>query len=201
MKFLIPWVACLASIIAAAVLFSQKQQLSAELAAASAAQAQLAEAQAELAELKKGAENDSGASKGGGDELHRLRNEVRQLRSQSGAAAERAAAAAAAAPALAPEVVLSADAQKLKQEIEELKEQRREVQVDLCSQNMITLEHAINYWAGAFNKKPGDNVLPQNVTPYLKNQEFPLCPSGGNYTLRPLGTPPKCSIHGALVAR
>lgn len=199
MKFLIPWVGFALSLVAAAILYSQKRQAGEELALGRAAVAELAELRAEVEELKKGAgdEGEIARLRAENAELHRLRNEIRTLRGRTGGAAAVAAATSAPAP------VISAveESPRLKQEIEELKAERDKIQGDVCGQHLSGIQAAIQQWASENNKRAGENVLMQYLTPYIKDEGIMLCPGGGTYTIRPYGMPPQCSIPAHVIGR
>lgn len=198
MKFLVPWLAFAVCLVAAALLLKERSRLWEQLAAAQAAleqsQAQAddptnrAEGSSELARLR--TENA---------ELHRLRNEVRTLKSlNSGSAGSRGVVQAALGGQpeanSAENFNLVEENAKLKTELEDLKVDKNRIQAEACAQNLFMIQNAISQWALENSKRPGENVLPQNIAPYLKAQAFPICPAGGTYSTRPLGMPPTCSI-------
>jgi hypothetical protein len=67
-----------------------------------------------------------------------------------------------------------------------------------CLNNLRMLDAAKEQWAMDGEKQTGTAVATNNVTPFLKAGQIPLCPQGGAYTLGPVGTPPRCAIHGSL---
>jgi hypothetical protein len=38
-----------------------------------------------------------------------------------------------------------------------------------------------------------------DLLPYLANMVFPVCPSGGTYTINAVGVPPTCSVPGHVL--
>jgi hypothetical protein len=71
----------------------------------------------------------------------------------------------------------------------------REVsQRNACINNLRRIEAAKNEWALENNKTNGDTPTKKDLLPYLRR--WPVCPSGGTYTINPLGEAPTCSIAG-----
>ncbi len=203
MKFIVPWLAFALCLVGSAFLYKEKRRLSAELAAVSGVQS-------ESEQLN--SEGGTGGGEGDGSkeveklradnaELHRLRNEVRALKAQNaGGAGVRAAVQSAFGGQpeanAADNFTLVEENAKLKTELEDLKAEKNRMQAEACGEKLFMLQTAIQQWALENNKRPGENVLPQNIIPYLRGQMFPLCPSGGTYSTRPYGTPPTCSFPG-----
>lgn len=68
---------------------------------------------------------------------------------------------------------------------------------DRCRENLREIETAKEMWALEEDKSPGDVPAAEELR-YL--EEFPRCPAGGTYSIRPLGEDPACSVHGTLGA-
>jgi chromosome segregation ATPase len=65
-----------------------------------------------------------------------------------------------------------------------------------CINNLRQIDAAKNEWA-LENNKPANTVpTAQDLLPYLSNNIFPVCPSGGTYTIGTVGEVPACSIPG-----
>ena len=71
-----------------------------------------------------------------------------------------------------------------------------EVERNACINNLRQIYAAKQEWALINNKTDGDIPTEQDLLPYLKDQTFPVCPSGGTYTIGAVDEPPSCSIHG-----
>lgn len=203
MKLWVPWLAFVACFVASAFLFQEKRRLSEELNVARTEQGELDQLKVQTDDAASAAEgpNELARLRTENAELHRLRNEVRTLKSQN-SGSTRVQAVVQAALGGQPEVnavehfnVVEENA-KLKTELEDLKADKNRIQAETCAQNLFMIQTAINQWALENRKSPGENVLPQNIIPYLKAQIFPLCPSSGTYSTRPYGTPPTCSFSG-----
>jgi serine/threonine protein kinase len=70
----------------------------------------------------------------------------------------------------------------------------------LCIGNLRQLDAAKNMWALENKKQKGDLPTIADLLPYLgRNQQFPVCPDGGNYIINPIGEAPTCSIPGHVI--
>jgi hypothetical protein len=63
-----------------------------------------------------------------------------------------------------------------------------------CINNLRQIEAAKNQWALEHNKQATDTPTESDLTPYLKNHQFPQCPAGGVYTIGQDSDTPTCSI-------
>jgi hypothetical protein len=71
-----------------------------------------------------------------------------------------------------------------------------------CINNLRQIEGAENEWALENGKTNGAIVTVTDFSPYIQlgpHGEFPSCPRGGTYILRPIGENPICSYHGDLI--
>ncbi len=72
---------------------------------------------------------------------------------------------------------------------------RRISQARACQENLTKIDGAKEQWALEENKNEGDAAPTLQYfvdNGYLKKE--PICPSGGDYTVNPIGTDPTCSI-------
>ncbi len=69
----------------------------------------------------------------------------------------------------------------------------------LCIGNLRRIQTAKEQWALANHKPNGATVTEAELAPYLRGASFPKCPSGGTYTLNPVGAAPVCSIPGHVL--
>jgi hypothetical protein len=52
-------------------------------------------------------------------------------------------------------------------------------------------------WALENKKQKGNVPTMADLLPYLgRNQQFPVCPDGGTYSINPVGELPTCSVPG-----
>jgi hypothetical protein len=69
-------------------------------------------------------------------------------------------------------------------------------QRETCLRNLGRIETAKKLWALENNKADGEEVDREALKSYLRSGDLPECPSGGIYTINPIGTLPACSIPG-----
>jgi hypothetical protein len=65
-----------------------------------------------------------------------------------------------------------------------------------CINNLREIDAAKQQWALDKNKKADAIPTAQDLLPYFKDGVFPVCPSGGIYTLNAVGYLPSCSVPG-----
>ena len=72
-------------------------------------------------------------------------------------------------------------------------------QLNACINNLRQIDAAKQQWA-LENDKPA-NAIPtaQDLLPYLQGGIFPVCPSGGTYTINAVAVPPTCSVPGHVL--
>ncbi len=70
---------------------------------------------------------------------------------------------------------------------------RTTAQKNACINNLRQIDGAKEQWALENKKVTGDSVADGDVTPYLKGNVMPSCPSSGAYTANAVGTSPACS--------
>jgi chromosome segregation ATPase len=72
-------------------------------------------------------------------------------------------------------------------------------QLNACINNLRQIDAAKQQWA-LENDKAADAIPPaQDLLPYFRGGTFPVCPSGGAYTINAVGVPPTCSILGHVL--
>lgn len=71
---------------------------------------------------------------------------------------------------------------------------REAAQRNACINNLRRIDAAKREWALENNKNNGDIPTKEDLGPYLRR--WPVCPSGGTYSINPIGEPPTCSIPG-----
>ena len=72
-------------------------------------------------------------------------------------------------------------------------------QLNTCINNLRQIDAAKQQWA-LENDKTADAVpSAQDLLPYFSNLVFPVCPSGGTYTINAVGVPPTCSVPGHVL--
>ena len=69
---------------------------------------------------------------------------------------------------------------------------RETAQRNACINNLRQIDGATEQWALEKRKDVGTTVTEADVTPYIRDG-FPICPTGGRYTIGPVGKPPTCT--------
>jgi general secretion pathway protein G len=69
-----------------------------------------------------------------------------------------------------------------------------------CINNLRQIADAKQQWALENKKADTDTPTKTDLLPFLKNQQFPVCPGKGDYTINPFSTPPQCSLPGHSLA-
>lgn len=68
-----------------------------------------------------------------------------------------------------------------------------------CISNLREIDAAKQKWALENNKTDEDVPTMQDLLPYLPGRLFPVCPSGGTYSINAVGLPPTCTIPGHAI--
>jgi prepilin-type N-terminal cleavage/methylation domain-containing protein len=66
-----------------------------------------------------------------------------------------------------------------------------------CLMNVESIDQAKQLWMLENHKGDNDVATEDDLKGLLKNNTFPICPSGGTYTINAISTPATCSVHGA----
>jgi septal ring factor EnvC (AmiA/AmiB activator) len=97
----------------------------------------------------------------------------------------------------------SASAQQQQEQLQQLAAAQQQAADDSeknqCINNLRQIDIAKQQWALENNKS--DDAIPtmQDLLTYFPNNVFPVCPSGGTYTINAVGNPPTCSIPGHVL--
>lgn len=67
----------------------------------------------------------------------------------------------------------------------------------VCIGNLRQIDGAKNMWFLENHKQNGDVPTKEDLLPYVRS--WPVCPSGGTYTINAIGTLPTCSIPGHAI--
>ncbi len=206
----LPWICVVGLLAGLGWVYSASQKKDAALAALreenQQLQAQRAE-QEEAANVRAQAENDELIRlRRDHEELLRLRNEARQLRAdreqlgtqvraaqaQALGAQEQIQAMRASAAQPVPPAPGAAGAAPPTPE---------QNQAMLCINNLRMIHAIKQQWAQQHQKASGSLLTAADIAPQFPNKAVPACPSGGVYTLNPVGIPPVCNIPGHSLPR
>ena len=78
-------------------------------------------------------------------------------------------------------------------------EARAAAERDACINNLRQIEAAKQQWAVDNNQPITAVPTKQDLRPYFPDGIFPVCPSGGAYTIGAVNVPPTCSIPGHVL--
>ena len=208
------WLCIVALVISELLLFSANQQKSAAQADARDARQQIEQLQAELNKSKNSSVESQNSEiarlRSEHQDLVRLRNEVRQLTETNQQLAQQLKAAhvivqqqqdalqAWQEDAVAEQQAQHAAALAAQQQAQQ-QAQTEAAQRNACINNLRQIDAAKQQWALVNNKT--DEAIPTalDLLPYLKGGVFPVCPSGGTYTINAVGLPPTCSVPGHVL--
>ena len=73
---------------------------------------------------------------------------------------------------------------------------RTTAQKNACISNLRQIDGAKQQWALENKKTDTDTPAREDLKPFLKNKQFPVCPAGGTYTINPVSNRPECSQAG-----
>ena len=73
---------------------------------------------------------------------------------------------------------------------------RGTTQQNVCVNNLRQIDAAKQQWALELKKTGADTLSRADVSAYLRNQQFPVCPAGGAYTINAVSQRPQCSHAG-----
>ncbi len=208
MKSWVVWLLVVAFLASVGFLFLANRQKVAALDSARESKQQAADLQAQLDQLKNSIaaaqSEELSRLRADNQDLPRLRNQVTQLQ-----AANVKFQAANQKLTQQLQAVLTA-AQQQQAQLEQVaaeKQQARaaaqaseaESERETCINNLRQIDAAKNEWALENNKAAGAIPTEQDLLPYIVNGIFPVCPSGGVYTIGALGVDPTCSIPGHAI--
>lgn len=199
---------CLALLIVSEVfLFSANRQKSAAIAQLHEAQQQLADLQSQLMQATNAAaaaaDSELARLRANNQDIPRLRNQILQLQAENGKLSQELGATRSAAEQQQSQLQemeaeneqAAADQQAQTQAVERIAAQQR----NQCIANLRLIYAAKEAWALEKNKADTDTPTEQDLLPYIKTGIFPVCPSGGTYTIGTVGQPPTCSIPGHVL--
>jgi len=204
MKNGILWLLIAAFLASVIFLFLANSQKNAALVSLNESKQQAADLQAQLDQVKSSNADSQNAQisqlRADNQDLPRLRNQVTQLQAANQKLTEQLQTVLATA---------RQEQDQLQQLVTERQKARSTVQaaVDVvtadarnaCINNLRQIDAAKNQWA-LENGKTADAIpTAQDLLPYFKDQTFPVCPSGGTYTIGAMTVVPTCSISGHAI--
>ncbi len=193
--------ACLALMLVAEILlFRATHARDAALSDLRDAQQQLRQAQAELEDLK-----NAGAGKQSA-EISSLRKQNEILTGKVSALQKNVERLQLESQQAAQHLTTARTALQVQQEhLQQLQtEQQRAAlaaNANTCINQLRQIDAAKVQWALDKSKTTADVPSITDLLPYLKDQTFPVCPDGGNYSINSAGELPTCSISGHVLTQ
>jgi methyl-accepting chemotaxis protein len=184
-------------------LFSANQQKSHALAAARAAQQDAAQARADLDQLKTADAAQTLENTKLRSDNQSLSKKITQLQNDNGRLQK-------SNQQLSQQLdATSASAQQQQEQLQQIAAENQRVSatgqaLDVeaaydCINHLRQIDAAKQQWALENNKTADAIPTEQDLLPYLKDGVFPVCPSGGTYTIGAVGVPPTCSVPGHVL--
>lgn len=201
-KNLFPGICLVLLIISEVFLFSANRQKSAAVAQWHEAQQQAADLQSQLSQATNSATSDAASElarlRADIQDIPRLRHQIEQLQAQNTKLARQLDGTRATAQQQQQQLEemeaeneqAAADQQAQDQAVERIATQQR----NECIANLRLIYAAKQAWALEKNKTDADTPTEQDLLPYIKGGVFPVCPSGGVYTIGSVSQVPTCSI-------
>jgi competence protein ComGC len=67
-------------------------------------------------------------------------------------------------------------------------------EANACINNLRQIDAAKTQWALEHSKTSDDTPTVNDLTPYFKDHQMPVCPEGGIYTIGKVGNEPTCTV-------
>ncbi|MGA3284216.1 MAG: hypothetical protein ABSD57_07145 [Verrucomicrobiota bacterium] len=204
------WLCIVALVISELLLFSANQHKNAAQAEARDAKQQIEQLRAELDQGKTSNAEAQNAEiarlRSENQDLLRLRNEVHQLTETNQQLVQLLKAARLVVQqqqeqlqAWQVDAVAVQQAQRAAAVAAQQQAQTEAAQRNACINNLRQIDAAKQQWALENSKTDEAVPVAQDLLPYLKGNVFPVCPSGGTYTINAAGLPPTCSVPGHVL--
>lgn len=203
------WLCLAVLVVGEVLLFKANQQRDAAIVARDTAQHDADQARRELDQFKASAAAAQGAE---GDRLRRenqelaqtvtrLKNETDRLQQANQQLTQQLAAISATSQQQQERLQQWDAASRQATAVVQQAQTQAEADRAACIANLKLIDAAKLQWAIENNKS--DDAIPtaQDLLPYLKGGVFPVCPSGGVYTINPVGEAPTCSIPGHALSQ
>jgi len=196
---------CLAVVVVSEVmLFKANHQLTAAVIARDTAQHNADKARADLEQFQASAAAAQGAE---GDRLRRenqnliqaltqLKTETNRLQQVNRQLTQQLTAIGATAQQQQAQLQQWQAASQQARAVVQQSQSQAVIERNTCIANLKLIDAAKLQWALENNKAEDAIPIAQDLMPYLKDGVFPVCPSGGTYTINAVGQAPTCSIPG-----
>ncbi len=201
LKSWVVWLVVVAFLASEIFLFSANRQKDAALVAFRAEKQRADDLQAQLDQLKNsnaGLQNaELSRLRAENQDLPRLRNQVAQLQSTNQKLSQQLNATLTAARQQQEQLQqIAAENQQARAAAQQLSDEEER---NTCINHLRQIDAAKQQWALEKNKTADAIPTAQDLLPYLKDGVFPVCPSGGTYTIGAVGEVPACSVPGHVL--
>lgn len=135
----------------------------------------------------------------GGGELHRLRAEVVRLRAEETRQRALSSEWGKANESLRHQINTMTEQMRFLSAVHGAASPRNEAPLapdQQCINNLRQIDGATEQWALENRKPAGTEFRPDDIKDYVRGQQIPKCPSGGEYTFGRVDTAPTCSVAG-----
>jgi hypothetical protein len=202
------WVLVVAFLASVGFLFLANHQKVDALASARESKQQVADLQAQLDQLKNSIAAAQSAEvsrlRADNQDLPRLRNQVTELTAANQNLTQQLQAIITTAKEQQDQLQrLSVENQQAHAAVQQagavIQQADAAAARNQCINNLRQIDAAKNEWALENNKTAIAIPTAQDLLPYFKDQTFPVCPSGGIYTIGAVGDVSVCSIPGHAI--
>jgi hypothetical protein len=209
LNIVLPWLCVVGVSAGLASVYFKGAAKDADLAKLREENQQLQQAQTELEEIKGQVQlrqEEVANLRKDREELLRLRNENGKLREEKQVLTRQVTTAQSEIERAKAQVTeVRSSTQQLQNENLQLRSQATQGQqtmlVNACVNTLRQLDGAKQQWALEHNKTAEAVPVSQEVMPYLPNSAWPVCPSGGAYSLNALNQLPTCTVPGHALPR
>jgi len=208
MKSWVLWLLVVAFLASEVFLFSANRQKETALISLRNSEQQVQQLQTQLDELKNSNASSQNAElsklRADNQDLPRLRNQVTQLMDANQKLTQQLNVTLAAAQQQQEQLQqLQAESQQAAAAAAQQTspEAQAAAERNACINNLRQIDAAKQQWALENNKPATAVPAEQDLLPYLVGNVFPVCPSGGIYTINAVGVPPTCSIPGHVLSQ
>jgi septal ring factor EnvC (AmiA/AmiB activator) len=199
MKTALPWILVVALLAAVYFLYASNHQKDATISQLQQENQQVDSLRTENEQLKKIPDQSAEIDRlrKDNEDLLRLRNETSQLRQQNQQLNRQLQTAQTQAGQVQQQLATQTEA--FHAQSQQIQQAQIQAQTDECIGNLRRIDSAKQQWALEHNKTAGSIPVASDLTPYLPNGVFPVCPAGGSYTLNAVNLPPSCTVSGHVL--
>jgi FtsZ-interacting cell division protein ZipA len=194
LKSWVAWLLVVAFLASEVLLFSALRQKAAAQISFQSEKQRVEQLQSQLDQLKHSNADAQGAEmarlRAENQDLPRLRNQVTQLQAANEKLTQQLKTTSTYAQQQQQQLLKLTAAQQAQAEAADRNN---------CINNLRQIDAAKQQWALDKNKPPDAIPTMQDLLSYFPSGVFPVCPSGGTYTINAVGYLPACSVPGHVL--